>query len=287
MEELRPDDVEYAKLLPVQTGDSCVLRERLGGRMSPGRDRNTCKKDSNEKAKVVPTKLNPGHRSRVAFLFDLDGTPIDSVFQHVLAWSEALERAGIPLSVWRIHRRIGMSGGCSSMLCCENPDSKLLQKRLPAFNKSTPKPIFGSLRGSVPSPEPENSSPVSPSHTCRGLSPPAGSCGHEGPGSIREAGPGPLPHRGKRSERAYRNFDCCGRQLWDLLAARRAHALGVGLLSGGYGQDEMERAGAYRVYQDPSNLLRHVDEVGVRKADFSSFKSLVQNGPSFPSPHNG
>jgi hypothetical protein len=84
--------------------------------MSPGRGRtpvqkNTGKKDSNEKAKIVPTKLNPGHRSRVAFLFDLDGTLIDSVYQHVLAWSEALEKAGIPLSVWRIHRRIGMSRG--------------------------------------------------------------------------------------------------------------------------------------------------------------------------------
>ena len=50
----------------------------------------------------------------------------------------------------------------------------------------------------------------------------------------------------------------------DLLAARRARALGVGLLSGGYGQDELERAGAYRVYQDPADLLRHLDEVGVR-----------------------
>ena len=46
-----------------------------------------------------------------AFLFDLDGTLVDSVYQHVLAWREALERAGIELSVWRIHRRIGMSGG--------------------------------------------------------------------------------------------------------------------------------------------------------------------------------
>jgi phosphoglycolate phosphatase-like HAD superfamily hydrolase len=44
--------------------------------------------------------------------------------------------------------------------------------------------------------------------------------------------------------------------VWDLLAARRAHALGVGLLSGGYGQDELERAGAYPVYDDPSDLLR-------------------------------
>jgi phosphoglycolate phosphatase-like HAD superfamily hydrolase len=57
-----------------------------------------------------------------------------------------------------------------------------------------------------------------------------------------------------------------GDSVWDLLAARRARALGVGLLSGGYGQEELERAGAYRVYQDPSDLLRHLDEVGVRAA---------------------
>jgi hypothetical protein len=41
-------------------------------------------------------------------------------------------------------------------------------------------------------------------------------------------------------------------------------ALGVGLLSGGYGQDELERAGAYRVYEDPADLIQHLDEVGVR-----------------------
>ena len=58
-----------------------------------------------------------------------------------------------------------------------------------------------------------------------------------------------------------------GDSVWDLLAAHRARALGVGLLSGGYGQDELERAGAYRVYHDPADLLRHVDEVGVRPAD--------------------
>jgi phosphoglycolate phosphatase-like HAD superfamily hydrolase len=58
-----------------------------------------------------------------------------------------------------------------------------------------------------------------------------------------------------------------GDSVWDLLAARRARALGVGLLSGGYGEDELESAGAYRVYQDPADLLRHLDEVGVRPAD--------------------
>jgi len=58
-----------------------------------------------------------------------------------------------------------------------------------------------------------------------------------------------------------------GDSVWDLLAARRARALGVGLLSGGYGQEELERAGAYRVYEDPADLLRHLDEVGVRTAE--------------------
>ena len=57
-----------------------------------------------------------------------------------------------------------------------------------------------------------------------------------------------------------------GDSVWDLLAARRARALGVGLLSGGYGEEELERAGAYRVYQDPADLLRHLDEIGVREA---------------------
>ena len=55
-----------------------------------------------------------------------------------------------------------------------------------------------------------------------------------------------------------------GDSVWDLLAARRAGGLGVGLLSGGYGRDELERAGAYRVYEDPADLLNHLDEVGVR-----------------------
>jgi phosphoglycolate phosphatase-like HAD superfamily hydrolase len=62
--------------------------------------------------------------------------------------------------------------------------------------------------------------------------------------------------------------DCVvvGDSVWDLLAARRARTLGVGLLSGGYGQDELERAGAFRVYADPRDLLDHLDEVGIRDA---------------------
>jgi phosphoglycolate phosphatase-like HAD superfamily hydrolase len=56
-----------------------------------------------------------------------------------------------------------------------------------------------------------------------------------------------------------------GDSIWDLLAARRAGALGIGLLSGGYGREELERAGAFRVYGDPADMLSHLDELGVRQ----------------------
>lgn len=55
-----------------------------------------------------------------------------------------------------------------------------------------------------------------------------------------------------------------GDSIWDILAARRAGSIGVGLLSGGYGREELERAGAFRVYEDPATMLRHLHELGVR-----------------------
>jgi HAD superfamily hydrolase (TIGR01549 family) len=55
-----------------------------------------------------------------------------------------------------------------------------------------------------------------------------------------------------------------GDSVWDMLAARRAGALGIGLLSGGYGRSELLEAGTYRVYRDPADLLAHVDELGLR-----------------------
>jgi phosphoglycolate phosphatase-like HAD superfamily hydrolase len=55
-----------------------------------------------------------------------------------------------------------------------------------------------------------------------------------------------------------------GDSIWDMIAAQRARGLGVGLLSGGYGEEELARAGAFRVYEDPADLLRHIDEVAAR-----------------------
>ena len=65
----------------------------------------------------------PDARRHTAFVFDLDGTRVDSVYQHVLAWREALDIEGIDPSVWRIHRKIGMSGGLfTNMLLRSAPE---------------------------------------------------------------------------------------------------------------------------------------------------------------------
>ena len=53
-----------------------------------------------------------------------------------------------------------------------------------------------------------------------------------------------------------------GDSIWDMLAAARCRALGIGLLSGGYGETELQQASALRVYEDPADMLAHIYELG-------------------------
>jgi HAD superfamily hydrolase (TIGR01509 family) len=217
-----------------------------------------------------------------AFLFDLDGTLVDSVYQHVLAWREALEQGGISLSVWRIHRRIGMSGGLLvNALLRElgHPVSPAGVERLRQLHADAYARLSGQVRPLPGAREllrylTEAAVPwaIATSGWRESAQPSLDMLG-VGPGvtiitrdQVRYAKPDPdlfvaaAEGLGVSIEASV----VVGDSVWDLLAARRARALGVGLLSGGYGEDELNRAGAYRVYQDPDDLLRHLDEVGVR-----------------------
>ena len=93
----------------------------------------------------------------------------------------------------------------------------------------------------------------------------------------REARPRPVPGRGRALGVGIARAVVVGDSVWDLLAARRARALGVGVLSGGYGHEELERAGAYRVYEEPADLLRHLDVVGVR-SDGRPAPAIIRRG---------
>jgi HAD superfamily hydrolase (TIGR01549 family) len=219
-----------------------------------------------------------------AFLFDLDGTLVDSVYQHVLAWREALERAGIQLSVWRIHRRIGMSGGLlvnALLRETAHPVSPEQAEELPRFHAEAyaryvaqVRPLPGAsdllstlTKQGVPWAIATSGQRDSARRTLNILG-----IGSDAPvitrDEVERAKPDPdlFLAAAQRLGVDITTSIVVGDSVWDLLAARRARALGVGLLSGGYGAEELEQAGAYRVYQDPLDLLRHLDEVGVRIA---------------------
>jgi HAD superfamily hydrolase (TIGR01549 family) len=222
------------------------------------------------------------HTDRPAVLFDLDGTLIDSVYQHVLAWKEALESEGIPLSVWRIHRRIGMSGGLflralvretGRELTAEQADNlRALHEKGYARRIVEVRPLPGAqdlldllTRAGVPWAIATSSSEATARTSLTLLTVPDGV-----PVITRDrvefAKPNPdlfLAAAEALGRQIGESF-VVGDSVWDQLAAQRAHALGIGVLSGGYGREELETAGAYRVYEDPEDLLAHIDELGIR-----------------------
>jgi HAD superfamily hydrolase (TIGR01509 family) len=222
--------------------------------------------------------------SRPAFLFDLDGTLVDSVYQHVLAWREALEANGIELAVWRIHRRTGMSGGLfvNALLreigepVSADRVERIQQLHTEAFlnQASQVRPLPGARELLAYLSRNDVAWAIATSGRLDTARPSLDmlEVGQDAVVVTRDqvlhAKPDPdlfLAAAERLGVEIQTSF-VVGDSVWDLLAAQRARALGVGLLCGGYGESELERAGAYRVYDDPADLLRHLDEVGVRPA---------------------
>ena len=217
-----------------------------------------------------------------SFLFDLDGTLIDSVYQNVIAWRTALSRLDIDLSVWRIHRRIGMSGGLFVSALLRETGRSLSAGDIESLQQDHAAEYLAQIDSVRPLPgAPELLAAL----TARGVPWAIATSGRrvmaeralpmlglpdDAPmvtrDMVRHAKPDPdlflaaAALIGVAPAQAW----VVGDSVWDLLAARRAGALGIGLLSGGYGREELERAGAYRVYADPAELLARADEVGVR-----------------------
>ena len=215
-------------------------------------------------------------------LFDLDGTLVDSVYQHVLAWKEALETMEIPLSVWRIHRRIGMSGGLfvralvretgRDLTAGEADELRRLHEEGYRRRISDVRPLPGAqalldalTHEGLPWAIATSGSDVVAKTSLTLLNLP-----HDVVVITRDqvqfAKPNPdlFLAAAEALGKPIADSFVVGDSVWDMLAAQRAHALGIGVLSGGYGREELESAGAYRVYEDPRDLLEHIDELGIR-----------------------
>jgi len=221
---------------------------------------------------------------RPSFIFDLDGTLVDSVYEHVLAWQEALDAEGIELSVWRIHRKIGMSGGLftnqllreTKVDITEDRIERLRRGHAQAYQRFMGKirPLPGArelLQTLTQADIPWAIATSGRMETAAlnlaalGVDPSVNVVVTRDDVKYAKPDPDLFVAAAERLEVPITNAVVIGDSIWDMLAARRCQALGVGLLSGGYGLDELERAGAYRVYEDPADMLDHLDEVGGRR----------------------
>ncbi|MBN9161404.1 MAG: HAD family hydrolase [Myxococcales bacterium 68-20] len=223
-------------------------------------------------------------RTGPAFLFDLDGTLVDSVYQHVLAWREALDTEGIHLSIWRIHRKIGMSGGLFTNQLLRETGIDISVERVERLRElharaylehaEQVRPLPGArellewlTRARIPWAIATSGRLETASVNLRVLGVDPATTPVVTRDEVRYAKPDPdlFVAAAARLDTPIETSVVVGDSIWDMLAAARCRALGVGLLSGGYGSEELRQAGALRVYEDPADLLLHIDEVGGRR----------------------
>ena len=216
-----------------------------------------------------------------ALVFDLDGTLVDTVYAHVLAWQLALAEAGLSIDGWRIHRKIGMSGGLFTRAVARESGHELtpdlvrrLQDRHGAiFAQLMPdrRPLPGAVallrhlrEAGVPHGIATSGRRPEIDASIAALQVPPDTVVVDR-SAVARAKPEPDLFLACQRQLGVATEECyvVGDAVWDLLAARRARMLAVGVLTGGYGADELLAAGAFRVYRDAAELDSSLDELGL------------------------
>jgi HAD superfamily hydrolase (TIGR01509 family) len=215
-----------------------------------------------------------------AFIFDLDGTLIDSVYPHTLAWQKALADFGISCPAWAIHRRIGMSGKLLVKAVAreqrrrlnESDIEKLSRHHAQLFHKLAPigMPLPGAVRlltflrrSKVPHGIATSGKHAEIKNSLKALSLTSATPVVDGD-MVAEVKPEPDLLLLCQQKLKVKRADCLvvGDAVWDIHAARRSGIMSVGLLSGGFGEQELYNAGAMRVYRDTAALHEAMDELG-------------------------
>ena len=216
-----------------------------------------------------------------ALIFDLDGTLVDTVYAHVFAWQRAMTESGLDVDGWRIHRRIGMSGGLFARALAQELGRQLTDEEAAHLQDRHGELFRDFLPDRRPLPgakellEHLRASGVIHGIATSGRRPEIDlSLEVLGVGAetvvverndVLRAKPEPDLFLACQERLGVGVNECyvVGDAVWDLLAARRAGMLSIGLLSGGYGEGELVSSGAFRVYRDAEELHRSLDELGV------------------------
>jgi len=217
-----------------------------------------------------------------AVIFDLDGTLVDTVYGHTLAWQQVLAEAGMPVEGWKVHRLIGMSGGLLTQAASHEigrplteGEAKRLQKRHGVVYKTLMpgrRPLPGAIellkhlrKEKIKHGIATSGRRADAKKSLDALDLPKNTVVVDRD-DVERAKPEPDLFLACQERLGVKPEDCyvIGDAVWDLLAAHRAAMLGIGLLSGGYGQEELYQAGAYRVYANPAELLSSIYQLGLR-----------------------
>lgn len=216
-----------------------------------------------------------------ALVFDLDGTLVDTVYAHVLAWQFALGEVGVAVDGHRLHRHVGSSGDLIVRYAQREAGRELSAEQMKTVHRRheelfheilpRPRPLPGAVeafnvlgKSNVPC--------AIATASYRPIIDASLEAVHVGPDTVVVEGHGAL--RGKpepdlflasRERLGSRAEDCIivGDAIWDHVGARRAGMISVGVLTGGYGEEELYHAGAFRVYRNIAELLQNLDELGI------------------------
>ena len=216
-------------------------------------------------------------------LFDLDGTLVDSAYQHVLAWHETFMDFRVDIPNWKIHRRVGMSGSfflppllreighstnSATIKRLEKRHAKYFTRRVKTIRilPGARELLQHLTKIGLPWTVATSGERAQTEKLVKGLQLPKPLPVVTGD-DVKNAKPAPDIFLLAAEKLRVSITDCIivGDSPWDLLAGRRMKALGVGLLSGGYAKEELERAGAHLVYDDPAELLENLAELGIRE----------------------
>ena len=210
-----------------------------------------------------------------AVLFDMDGTLVDSNYLHVYAWTRAFQEAGIAVESWRIHRSIGMDGDrlIQSLSGDADDDAQKQAEELHTRYLKEAAPLLRPLPGAR-----ELLKRVSLARSAGR----AGQLGERGRvGACRAKSSTATtwcrPRRRRRMSTSPSRTRRSSRSRWTGRAstpitpsmsatrcgtsshARRAGVPAIGLLSGGVSREELEKAGAEAVFDNPRDLCDHID----------------------------